>query len=202
VTGAVRAPIACVLALLVTVVTLVVLPGSAQAHGDILGSSTPAAGAEMASAPAEIRLTFTAALAPIDPLVVVRTADGTSITDGAPVRADGAVVQALVPGAGDGSYTVSWRVVADDGAPSSGTFTFTVGTPASATATGAAASARDADTSAAAASDAGVAWWVWSAGAATLVVLFFLAALVRRRQVRRGSVRPRVRNSVRSGDLS
>lgn len=162
-----------------TVLALLVPAGSAQAHDGVLASSTPAAGQALDSPPAEVRLHITRGLAPIDPLVVVRAADGTSVADGPPQAADGVVVQALVPDVADGRYTVSWRVVVDDGHPASGTFTFTVGSVASAGPTGSAA-VPVADPSSSSSGRPGAAWL--AVAAAVLVALFFLPALVWRRR--------------------
>lgn len=165
-----------------TVLAVLVSAGSARAHDDILASSAPGAGQALDAPPTEIRLHFTGGLAPIDPLVVVRAADGTSVVDGPPEEADGVVVQALLPDVPDGSYTVSWRVVAADGHPASGTFAFGVGgaalaTPATPDADGAPLATDPSSTSS---GPPGAAWF--AAAAAVLVALFFLPALVWRRR--------------------
>lgn len=162
-----------------TVLVVLVSAGSAGAHDDTLASSTPAAGQALDSPPAEVRLHVTGGLAPIDPLVVVRAADGTSVADGPPQEADGVVVQALVPDISDGSYTVSWRVVAADGHPASGTFAFSVGGAALATPTAAAAPGAT-DPSSTSSGRPGAAWF--AVAAAVLVALFLLPALVWRRR--------------------
>lgn len=187
-----RGSVFLVAAVLAAALVVLLPAGAARAHDDILGATAPAADAALDSLPAEVRLTFIAPLAPIDPLVVVRASDGTSVADGAPVMADGAVVQALLPDTGAGQYTVSWRVVAEDGHPSSGAFAFTVLEPAAttpATSEPAAAKPASAEPSAAGASSAAsssssdIPSPVLLAGmAAALVALFLLPALVWRRR--------------------
>ncbi len=115
-------------ALLVAAVWLALAsPVPAAAHDDVLVGSVPAAGAVLAEAPAELGLAFGADLAAIEPLVLVRTADGSSVAAGPPVVVGRDVTQPLRAGLADGSYAVTWRVVVSDGHVFSGTFAFAVG---------------------------------------------------------------------------
>jgi copper transport protein len=99
---------------------------SAHAH---LERSDPAAGARLSAAPTAIRLWFSEAPELALSSVVLLDSAGAPVTLPAAERgADGprsmriAIPSALAPG----PYKVRWRVVAADGHPSSGTFTFRV----------------------------------------------------------------------------
>jgi hypothetical protein len=62
-----------------------------------------------------------------DPAYVIVTApDGTSVARGAP-RVDGPVVSQDITSGPDGTYTMAYRVVSEDGHPLAGEITFTVG---------------------------------------------------------------------------
>jgi copper resistance protein C len=94
----------------------------AQAH-TTLTSSDPAKGST-ATSPAQIRLTYA------DPVrfpgVVVRDAKGGHHESGKPNAVDNHVTQQVAGTLAPGVYTVGWRVVAEDGHPVTGEFTFTV----------------------------------------------------------------------------
>lgn len=123
------APAVLAAALLTAFLVLFAWPQQASAHDSLLDSS-PAADSAVDTLPAELTLTFSAALIPGDGSteVVVTDADGTSVTDGEP-ELDGALVtQPLVAEAAAGEYHVLWKVVSSDGHPTSGEFFFTVTT--------------------------------------------------------------------------
>jgi methionine-rich copper-binding protein CopC len=94
----------------------------AEAHTTLTWSD-PAKGATMAS-PAQIRLTYA------DPVrfpgVIVTDAKGGHHESGKPSAVDNHVVQQVNGVLAPGPYTVGWRVVAEDGHPVTGEFTFTV----------------------------------------------------------------------------
>ncbi len=112
-----------VLALLATVVQA----SSAQAlpaHAAFV-SIAPADGAQLASSPAEIRLTFDGAIAP--GLAKVRlTHDGRPVETGPPTVQGTVVTAAVTEKAGGGAYRVAWQATSDDGHPISGESAFTV----------------------------------------------------------------------------
>lgn len=172
-----------VLVAVLAVALAAVLPAdSARAHGDLLGTRTPAAGEVLQVFPAEVRLQFTARLAPVDPVVVVRDAGGRSVTAGPPVADVFTVAQPLVADGGEGTYEVSWEVVAEDGHPASGTYAFAVGDPAVLTAptSDPAATAPSPSASAADPSGDGVAPGVLAGGAAAVALLGLVPLLLRR----------------------
>lgn len=131
-------------ALVAAFATLLLTAQPAAAH-NALRSSDPADGAAVASAPAQITLTFDQAALEIGSEVVVTAADGTVVSSGPVQLADVAVVQPLAEQRPAGAYRVDWRVTSADGHPISGTFGFTateaVGAPAAGAPTDAATDA-------------------------------------------------------------
>src|SRR6478609_840239 len=112
------------------VATLVVaIAGVAQAHA-LLKSSDPAAGAELASPPPQIVLTFTE---PPDPKLssigLISSSGGTVKTGPShAVPAHPTELAQSLPNLPDGVYTVSWRTVSlTDGHVTGGSFAFGVG---------------------------------------------------------------------------
>ncbi|MBF4561292.1 copper resistance protein CopC [Microbacterium sp. VKM Ac-2870] len=117
----------------------VVLLGTApaSAHDELLESS-PASGAALTSAPAEVSLTFSADVLTIGAAVIVADASGHDWAASAPSVDNGVVTVALDPQIPVGGYEIRWRVVSQDGHPISGLIPFTVGDAAPLTRTPAA----------------------------------------------------------------
>lgn len=104
---------------------------AASAHATLVGS-TPADGAQLAEAPDEVTLEFSSSVQ--TPATVVVTApDGSPAADGE-AEVDGKVVTLPVRDAGEGGYTVAYRVLSTDGHQVTGTLSFTVGADGSAAA--------------------------------------------------------------------
>ncbi|MFJ8232680.1 copper resistance protein CopC [Streptomyces sp. NPDC094448] len=133
-------PVRALLAALVLAGTvfgaLLTAAGPAAAHA-ALTASNPKDGAVVATAPAEVSLTFSEHLAMGDDSIRVlgpsgQRADTGSVRD---LSADGRVVHAvgLRPGLPDGTYTVAWQAVSADSHPISGAFTFSIGAPSATT---------------------------------------------------------------------
>lgn len=108
---------------LATVVAFATAP-SAAAH-DSLASSNPAAGQELTKAPENLQLTFTADILKMGTQVAV-TSPGGSTPKTLAAATSGKVVTAPFSAAGNGKYTVTWRVTSSDGHPISGEYTFTL----------------------------------------------------------------------------
>ncbi|MFF3554535.1 copper resistance protein CopC [Streptomyces tsukubensis] len=116
--------------------TLLTAAGPAAAHA-ALTASNPKDGAVVATAPAEVSLTFSEHLAMGDDSIRVlepggKRADTGTVRD---LSADGRVVHAValrteLP---NGTYTVAWQAVSADSHPISGAFTFSVGAPSATT---------------------------------------------------------------------
>ncbi|MGD9705955.1 MAG: copper resistance protein CopC [Acidimicrobiia bacterium] len=157
----------------------------ALAH-DELRSSTPADGAQLATAPDTARLEFSAALDPLFVQTAVTTPDGTRWEAG-PTRVERSTVvvplRTDVPAA---EYTLAYRVTSQDGHPISGSVTYRVTTSAATTSAAAPvapstpASAQAAPlTRAAEVEDGGSPIWPWLVGA-VLVVAAAAAFIIRR----------------------
>ncbi len=120
------APVALAAALL-TAFLVLFAPLSASAHDSLLASS-PEADSTVDTLPAELTLTFSAKL--IDETgateVVVTDPSGDSVTEGAATVEGAIVTQQLSTEAPAGAYHVIWKVVSNDGHPTSGEFDFTV----------------------------------------------------------------------------
>lgn len=176
-----------VVSVLTALAAVLVTAPPAVAHAT-LSSSNPAEGASLAVAPQQIQLTFSEPVALGDNAISVIGPDGTAWTVGK-VALAGAVVTAPVQPAGPaGKYTLTYRVVADDGDPQTGTVQFTLTAPAvpsttispqpassSATATVAPqpTSAPQADQ----ADDGGLPVWVWILGAVVLAAIAAVFAM-------------------------
>jgi copper resistance protein C len=140
----VRALAASALALAIGTVALPPAAGHSSQTG-----STPAAGAVLDAAPPVVEVTFDTPLMDIGAALVVRSEDGTVISDAAPEVDRTAIRVAVRPDAPPGAYTVAYRVVSKDGHPITSTFAYTVDSGDAAVP---ASSAPDASTSDASAS--------------------------------------------------
>jgi copper transport protein len=109
---------------------------SASAHA-LLKASDPANGAELASAPSQVLLTFTEDPDPALSIVHVLDSGGNQVEKGKARAVPGHRAQLVIdlPVLGKGVYTVSWRTVSRvDGHTTGGAFAFGVGvSPAGAT---------------------------------------------------------------------
>ena len=102
-------------------------PAVAQAHASLLRAS-PAAGSEVARAPAQIVLHFDQQIADAGTIAVSSTGASVLTARAHPSAADvRALVVPLKPGLRDGDYTVRWKVVSTDGHIVSGVMTIGVG---------------------------------------------------------------------------
>ena len=172
---------------LLVVLTAVVLAAPAPAYAHVsLESSTPADGATLATAPDAVTLTFSGAVLP-DSTVVVTGPQG-AVQLGPATAAGTAVTQPLQSGLPAGRYTVSYEVVADDGAPIAGSVSFAVqggsstaaSPPTTADASSAATSTPPAQ--AASPSDPGGSRWLWTAVAIAVIVAAIVASVALRRR--------------------
>ncbi|MGH3870872.1 MAG: copper resistance CopC family protein [Pseudonocardiaceae bacterium] len=128
------------LALLALVGVALLAPATATAHTELIGSDPPD-GAEVATGPSRVSLTFTLPVQRGFTTVTVTGPDGSQWQSG-PATEDGAVVSAPVRPLGPaGRYTIAYRVLAADGHPIRGAVRFSL------TTSGAAAPALTADRS-------------------------------------------------------
>lgn len=170
----------CLLAL-TALVALVLLGsgGAAAAHNELIGSD-PADGAEVATGPARVSLTFNLPVQRGFSTVTVTGPDGIQWQAGAPVEA-GAVVSAPVRPLGPaGRYTIAYQVLSADGHPVRGAIGFTLTTPGAGPAASPPAGDRSGiappATAAQTGSD-GSPVWPWLAGAGVLLVTGVAVAL-------------------------
>ena len=112
-------------ALLVAGAALVAVAPAASAH-DAFTGSTPTAGSTLTTAPTSVTVSFEEPPLAAGLAVAVTAPDKTLVTSGDPVLTGSDVVSPLAPLTQAGVYTVAWRVVADDGHPVTGTFSFTL----------------------------------------------------------------------------
>ena len=156
----------------------------ASAHASEVGTS-PEDGAVLDAAPATVAVEFDTPILDIGAAIVVRSAEGTAVTVGAPRLERQRIAVDVDPDAVPGDYTVAYRVVAEDGHTIESTFGYTVAgrTPAApAPATPAPATPASAAPAAAAPSDAGSSPPYLLIGAGVLAILLVAAgALALRR---------------------
>ncbi|MFY9231589.1 MAG: copper resistance CopC family protein [Candidatus Nanopelagicales bacterium] len=116
-------------ALLLMVIGAVIAPAVAHAHASAVGS-TPSADEVLDSAPSMVEVQFDSALLDMGAALVVRGADGSSITVGDGVIGDRVYSIAVDPEAPSGTYDVAYRVVSADGHTIEGSFSYVVNGPA------------------------------------------------------------------------
>jgi copper resistance protein C len=151
----------------------------ASAH-DALVSTAPADGTTLDTAPTSIVLTFEEPPLTIGMGVAVTAPDGSPVEAGKPTLAGSVITSTLPRLTATGQYAVSWRIVADDGHPVTGTFHFTLAVTSSspsATATSVASTAAAAGV----ASPSSTNLAPWLVGGAIVVVVVGGIALARRR---------------------
>ncbi|MGA4997774.1 copper resistance CopC/CopD family protein [Streptomyces arboris] len=111
--------------------------GPASAHAALTGSD-PQDGAVVATAPKEVTLTFSEAIAVGDGSIRVLDPSSKRADTGAEPKdlSDGSTVRygvELHSGLPDGTYTVAWKAISADSHPISGAFTFSIGAPSETT---------------------------------------------------------------------
>jgi copper transport protein len=112
-------------AVLCALVALIV-PARAAAHATLI-STAPADGAVLARSPQTVRVQFDDTIRIASGNAAVSNANNTSVLDGAPRIARHALVLPLRGGLADGSYSVRWSIVSDDGHREQGVLAFAVG---------------------------------------------------------------------------
>jgi methionine-rich copper-binding protein CopC len=113
-----------ILGLLLGVLSSIVMATGADAHA-ALESISPEDGASVTTAPTRVVLAFSEPISTTFATVTV-SGDGGTVSEGRPVVDGVTVTQALAAGLANGRYTVTYRVVSEDGHPVSDKTTFTV----------------------------------------------------------------------------
>ncbi len=180
-------------AFVLTVAGVLALAGPASAHA-ALKSSSPAEGASLAAAPSKVELTFEEPVTLQPDPIAVTGPDGAKWTVAAPAVTDAVISAAVTPSGPAGAYTLTYKVVSDDGDKVTGAVHFTLTAPASPPTTSssaaptsssaAAAPATSSTPSSAASSEGnggGIPVWVWILIAVVVVAAAVVVALRLRR---------------------
>ncbi|MDO4918198.1 copper resistance CopC family protein [Kocuria sp.] len=184
-----RSPVwaTALIAALLALAAVLVTAGPASAHDELLRTN-PESGATLEKAPTTLDLTFSGNIQDIGSEVRVTDSHGTDMTRGTLAVQGTKVSQPLREGGDtDETYTVTWRVVSQDGHPIEGTFTYSVGDGAGTTASPAPVAGSDrTDAATPGASEdvngSGVPGWVLPVlgGVLALVVLVVVLAVATR----------------------
>ena len=103
-----------------------IAPASAAAHATLIGT-LPADGAVLDRAPQSVHVEFDDRIHVAPGNAAVSNANNASVLDGAPRIAGHTLVLPLRANLGDGSYSVRWSIVSDDGHREQGVLAFAVG---------------------------------------------------------------------------
>ncbi|WIX98890.1 copper resistance protein CopC [Amycolatopsis mongoliensis] len=166
---------------------LLAFAGPASAH-TALKSSSPADGASLAAPPRKVELTFEEPVTLQPDPIAVTGPDSAKWTVSASSVTDAVITAAVLPAGPAGAYTLTYKVISDDGDKVTGEVHFTLTAPASVPTTASpvspSAPAATSATPLAAAplSDGGgVPAWVWILVAVVVVVAAVVVALRLRR---------------------
>ncbi len=116
-----------VVAIVAAVALAALLPGAARAHPRLIGT-TPATGAELATAPRVVVVRLSEPADPVGEGISVKGPDGREVAHG-PVTVTGATLSRRIDPREQGSYVAEWLVVGTDTHPARGAFLFSVGQP-------------------------------------------------------------------------
>ncbi|HET9897630.1 MAG TPA: FixH family protein [Streptosporangiaceae bacterium] len=111
---------------------IVAVAPAAWAHAT-LEAASPADGAIVSRAPAEVTATFDESVGVSADSLQVFAPNGTKVADGATTHGSSPseIVVKLKTGLGKGTYTVGWHVISADSHPVQGAWTFSIGAPSS-----------------------------------------------------------------------
>lgn len=110
----------------VALVSVFVVAAPAAAHDELL-ASTPVSGEQLAAAPENVSLAFSADVLTLGAAIIVVDQSGRDWVAGEPIVVEGVVTAPLAGGLPEAGYEIRWRVVSSDGHPISGLIPFTVG---------------------------------------------------------------------------
>ncbi len=153
------------------IVCVLLIVGSVLAHAELIASE-PAAGAQLAESPAEIRLTFDEAVGS-NSTIMLLTEDFQAIEGLVPQfnPAQPEQMYTPLPPLEPGVYTVQWAAASADGHEVGGTYTFSVGQVDADTAPAANPTAAPV-----AQADSGIQWWLIALVALVIGVPFLILA--------------------------
>ncbi|MEV4143749.1 copper resistance CopC family protein [Amycolatopsis sp. NPDC049691] len=178
-------------AFLLALAGLLVLAGPASAHAE-LTSSSPAEGATLAAPPRKIELTFEEPVTLQPDPISVTGPDGAKWSVSPPTVTDATITAAVLPSGPAGAYTLTYKVVSDDGDKVTAAIHFTLSAPVSSSSTAASPTSAAAPPTSAAVSPApsaaassdtsgGIPAWVWILIAVVVVVAVVVVGLRLRR---------------------
>lgn len=152
-------------------VALLSSAGSATAHNVLIGSD-PTDGAQVATGPARVSLTFDLPVQRGFSTVTVTGPDGNQWQAGPPAEAGATVSAAVRPLGPAGQYTIAYLVLSADGHPVRGAVRFTLTNPGTGTAAASSTSDRSsiAPSGVATQTASGSPVWPWLVGAGVLLV--------------------------------
>jgi copper transport protein len=107
-------------------VVALIAPASAAAHATLIGT-TPADGAVLDRAPQSVRVEFDDSIHLAAGNAAVSNSSNASVLAGAPRTTGHALILPLRSGLADGSYSVRWSIVSNDGHREQGVLAFAVG---------------------------------------------------------------------------
>ena len=160
--------------------------GPASAHDQFVGAD-PAPGSTLTTAPVQVVVHFEEPPGHLGYALVVTDPVGASVTSGEPTLSASDLAVGLAPLVHDGVYTVAYRIVADDGHPLTGSFTWTLAGSAAAATSASATASASATSSASSASGSSATvtsgpLGLWVAAGLAVVVAAGAAVVVRRRR--------------------
>ena len=112
---------------------LLVVPAAASGHAALV-STSPAIGTIVEQTPTSVALTFNEGINGVGARVKVIGSDGKRYEDGDATATGRVLTQALKPDLPEGTSTVAWSVISDDGHRIASSFTFSVGKESTGTA--------------------------------------------------------------------
>jgi methionine-rich copper-binding protein CopC len=121
----VAAGVALAFAFGAALVTSVISAAPASAHAVLVGI-TPAANAQLTTAPTKVVVEFDEPVSTNFATVVVTSAAGVSVAKGKAAVLGAKVTQAIGPDLASGAYRIAYQVTSDDGHPVSGESRFTL----------------------------------------------------------------------------
>lgn len=112
--------------LVVALVLFAALTSANAAHAAALVSSSPAADAQVASAPTQVTITADGALAQAGNSIIVTGPDGVRVDDGSLTPSGATALVGIKPLTKTGLYTVTYQLIYADGQNLNGAYTFTL----------------------------------------------------------------------------
>lgn len=111
--------------MLIVVGIMVAVTPAAQAHTEVTGTS-PAANEQLSQAPTQVTISTRETVREMGSAIVVTSPSGARVDDGSTEISGTTTLIGLIALSETGTYTVDYRLLASDGHPIEGSFTFTL----------------------------------------------------------------------------